>query len=152
MKLNFYSDPGHGWLRVPAALLEKLGVVEKVSPYSYMQGPWVYLEEDCDASEFLAAAKREGLAVTFREITSRRNYSKIRSFPQYSPSRVRAQLATPWAPGVSLELYRKAYTLQAPQGRRAWRAIRESDGLEFLIKAGQLAEALPLARQNKTGL
>ena len=152
MKLNFYSDPGHGWLRVPLALLDKLGLVDKISPYSYMQGPWAYLEEDCDASEFLAEMRRQGVRVSFREINCPHNYSRIRTFPQYSGRRVAAQLATPWAPGVIVELYRHAYTLLAQEGRRGWRAARVSDGLEFFIRAAQLAEAKPVAHENKTGL
>jgi hypothetical protein len=45
---EFYADGQHGWLRVPRKRLEKLGIHEKISSFSYMRGDWVYLEEDCD--------------------------------------------------------------------------------------------------------
>jgi len=51
--LNFYGDPGHGWLKVPYTLLVTLGIEDGISTCSYMKkftrGWFVYLEEDCDA-------------------------------------------------------------------------------------------------------
>ena len=47
----FTSDPGHGWLRVLKTEIEP--VKDKISSYSYMNGKYVYLEEDCDAAIFL---------------------------------------------------------------------------------------------------
>ena len=52
---HFYSDPGHGWLRVPREELRELGIESKISKYSYQKGSFVYLEEDCDAPEFINA-------------------------------------------------------------------------------------------------
>ena len=51
---NFYSDPGHGWLRVRIEWLIELGIYEAISEYSYVSdsGRWVYLEEDLDALIF----------------------------------------------------------------------------------------------------
>ncbi len=51
----FYTDPGHGWLAVKRAELEKLGILDKISHFSYQRGGTVYLEEDCDANVFLMA-------------------------------------------------------------------------------------------------
>lgn len=48
---TFYCDPGHAWLRVPKTEIEP--IKDKISPYSYMNGRYVYLEEDRDASVFL---------------------------------------------------------------------------------------------------
>ena len=47
--LNFFSDPGHGWLKVKKAELVKFGLIESISSYSYERNDSVYLEEDCDA-------------------------------------------------------------------------------------------------------
>jgi len=47
----FFADPGHAWLRVPKK--EVMPIKDKISSYSYMNGKYVYLEEDCDASVFL---------------------------------------------------------------------------------------------------
>lgn len=54
---EFYSDPGHGWLKVPRDDLVELNIEEKITPYSYMScgGRVVYLEEDCDLSTYARA-------------------------------------------------------------------------------------------------
>jgi len=52
-EIIFWEDPGHGWLQVPVAIIESLqqkGM--KVTPYSYQDDNYVYLEEDCDETEF----------------------------------------------------------------------------------------------------
>ena len=55
----FYSDAGHGWLEVSSSTLVQVGMVpSQFSKYSYADRkgavPVYYLEEDCDASKFLA--------------------------------------------------------------------------------------------------
>ena len=52
---TYFTDPGHGWLRVKRAELNALGITNKISPYSYMRGDYVYLEEDCDMAKFMQA-------------------------------------------------------------------------------------------------
>ncbi len=47
--MTFYSDPSHGWLRIHKGTLDRLGISNKISEYSYMKGSYAYLEEDCDA-------------------------------------------------------------------------------------------------------
>ena len=47
----FFADPGHAWLRVLKT--EIIPIKDKISSFSYMNGKYVYLEEDCDASVFL---------------------------------------------------------------------------------------------------
>ncbi len=58
LELIWYTDPGHGWLRVPFQAVIDVGVAAQISTCSYMSvGKRVaYLEEDCDAPRFLAAA------------------------------------------------------------------------------------------------
>ena len=81
---TFYSDPGHAWLEVPRQDVRTLGV--EVSHYSYMRGPLAYLEEDCDASAFLTAAKSAGWTVTIREqyVDPQPGEWNIRNFPSYA--------------------------------------------------------------------
>lgn len=55
LSFTFHSDPGHGWLEVPRALLAHLGILKNISRYSYENGSNVYLEEDCDAPRFVEA-------------------------------------------------------------------------------------------------
>jgi hypothetical protein len=55
MTYKFHIDPGHGWLEVPMAELEELGIADHISSCSYRYGDTAYLEEDCDFATFLAA-------------------------------------------------------------------------------------------------
>ena len=52
---TYFTDPGHGWLRVKKSELQELGIANKISPYSYMRGNHAYLEEDCDMAKFMQA-------------------------------------------------------------------------------------------------
>jgi hypothetical protein len=53
--LTFLFDPGHGWLRVPLTDIALLELEDQITPYSYIEGQYAYLEEDCDCSRYLAA-------------------------------------------------------------------------------------------------
>lgn len=79
--LRFISDPGHGWLEVPVGLLAKLGIADQISPYSYQRKDVAYLEEDCDLSVFMAAARNAGITVTMKE--EHQNHTFIRDLPSY---------------------------------------------------------------------
>ena len=50
-QMRFISDPSHGWLQVPLSTF--LEMKATASPYSYVNKPFIYLEEDCDAPDFL---------------------------------------------------------------------------------------------------
>jgi len=64
MKLIATIDPGHGWLRVPIKLLERLNIVDKISHYSYKCANYAFLEEDCDWEVFARAMEKNGLQYT----------------------------------------------------------------------------------------
>lgn len=82
MKYNFYSDPGHGWLKVPYEKLSELGVAHKISEYSFRRGGYAYLEEDRDAGIFIKALEAKGEEFAYEEhIADRR--SKIRNYPRF---------------------------------------------------------------------
>lgn len=59
----FLEDPGHGWLKVSLEELHELGIANQISHYSYQDGRFAYLEEDCDAPRFLAAKEAAGQKV-----------------------------------------------------------------------------------------
>jgi hypothetical protein len=81
---TIYTDPGHGWAKVPKALLHDLGIISKISRYSYMRKGFAYLEEDCDLSTFINAYKiRYGFDPVFREACAREKSSKIRSYDNF---------------------------------------------------------------------
>lgn len=80
---NFYSDPGHGWLRVDLASITAVGLTPaSFSQYSYQQGPWLYLEEDQDASTFVKAfMDRHNRPPVVKEHHSNED-SVIRNYPR----------------------------------------------------------------------
>jgi hypothetical protein len=60
-ELTFVSDPGHGWLEVPLTDIAALGVEMKISPYSFIDGRFAYLEEDEDYAVYMDALVARGL-------------------------------------------------------------------------------------------
>jgi len=84
MQYYFHSDPGHAWLAVKRKELIQLGILDKISSFSYQKGSTVYLEEDCDAGVFLDAKKAAGEEITrnnirdsYQENTPIRNYQRF---------------------------------------------------------------------------
>jgi hypothetical protein len=81
--INVFSDPGHGWARVPKTLLTKLGISAKISTYSYQRGDYAYLEEDCDLGVLINALKSKNYVdINFKENHTNRQ-SKIRGYATY---------------------------------------------------------------------
>lgn len=83
-KYHFYADPAHAWLRVPKEELVNLGIDKQISAYSYMNGNWAYLEEDCDATAF-CRAKGIPPSETEKHVDSHRTNlsSSIRNYDAY---------------------------------------------------------------------
>ncbi len=82
MKFNYYTDAGHGWIAVKRELLNSLGLANRITPFSYMKGQTVYLEEDQDAALFLNVLKDSG--VVYKLVEKYRNRSPIRNYSNYS--------------------------------------------------------------------
>ncbi len=59
--LTFISDPGHGWLRVPLADIAALGIEGDITEYSFIDGRFAYLEEDCDYGRFIEACNAQNI-------------------------------------------------------------------------------------------
>ena len=76
----YLQDPGHGWFSVKRAALDALGVLDRVTPYSYQRGASVYLEEDCDAGIFLAAYYGKHKALPKLKHSNSNGSSRIRGF------------------------------------------------------------------------
>lgn len=93
MRLNFYEDPGHGWLAVPLPLLDRLGLIDQISHYSYMRGMLAHLEEDCDLSLFMKHADAAGLKITFKHHTCPDRRSRIRNYCQFNAGVARRWMA-----------------------------------------------------------
>jgi hypothetical protein len=81
---TFYSDPSHGWLRVPRTLANKLGF--EISDYSYGSARFYYLEEDCDMMRFCLAFKAKyGVEPRIRDVVTNqpshvRKYTRMGEF------------------------------------------------------------------------
>ena len=86
IKRVFHADPGHGWLEVPRSELARLGILDRITRYSYQSrdGATVYLEEDCDLSTYCRAAGIEPSALDCMERSY--NYdAPIRYLPMFRP-------------------------------------------------------------------
>ena len=79
---DVYADPGHCWLKVKIAELEKLGIEGKITSYSYVRGDNAYLEEDCDAGVLIDALKSRGVEPKFK-FHHTDNRSKIRGYRSF---------------------------------------------------------------------
>ena len=85
IKLQWYSDPSHSWLKVSRADVEKLGLTEQsFSRFSYQsaKGTTYYLEEDCDLSTFATAMNLKGIILKYEEKHTN-NRHPIRNYENY---------------------------------------------------------------------
>lgn len=82
LTLNYYQDPGHGWIKIHKDWLTLLGIADKISHYSYMRKNYAYLEEDCDLSLLFEASKALDINIKLREYHCNKA-SKIRSYDSY---------------------------------------------------------------------
>jgi len=83
MKIKFYSDPGHGWGAVKRKVLIELGILDKITGFSYQKGQTVYLEEDLDLSTFTTALALKGVVFSYIEKNSPHKYSPIRNYDRF---------------------------------------------------------------------
>ena len=78
-KYRFISDPGHGWLEVPLTELQRICPVK--SQFSYKNGVFAYLEEDCDMPKFLRIkdfiSEPYELIEVYQENTPIRGYNRL---------------------------------------------------------------------------
>ena len=83
IKIKVFADPGHAWARFPKARLAKLGIADKISPYSYQYNGNAFLEQDCDLTTLVNALKGVGYTdIKFDESHTNKS-SKIRSYSTY---------------------------------------------------------------------
>jgi hypothetical protein len=82
ISIKVFGDPGHAWARFPKAKLVSLGIADKISAYSYMNGANAFLEEDCDLSVLVVALRDRGYEIKFNESHANKQ-SKIRNYSTY---------------------------------------------------------------------
>lgn len=80
--VTFYSDPGHGWAKVRKSVLSNLNIADKVSNYSYQNGDYVFLEEDCDFPLLVAALEQHGTRIRCIQKHTDKT-SRIRTYSPY---------------------------------------------------------------------
>jgi hypothetical protein len=80
--LNYFTDPGHGWIEAPIQLLKQLGIVNKITSYSYRKGDTAFLEEDCDSALLLMELTKHDVKYDVIEHHTN-NDSKIRNYHSY---------------------------------------------------------------------
>lgn len=84
VKIVFFSDPDHGWGRVPRNLINELNWAKEVSPYSYQHNGYVYLEEDWDLPRFIDVLHTTGFDEDIVYTDDRLGESRgIRNLPRY---------------------------------------------------------------------
>lgn len=84
----FFHDPGHGWLRVKRDTLIELGILDKVSGYSYQSDDrqFVFLEEDCDMTLYVDAIGRDNYIAMRNTIPSvYDDLEQVRNLPDFVP-------------------------------------------------------------------
>ena len=82
LEITFHSDPSHGWAEIPISLIDYLGIGQKISHYSYKDGNFAYLEEDCDLGLFMRSAEAKGWNISFDDVHTNGD-SFIRNFQRY---------------------------------------------------------------------
>lgn len=80
---EWYTDPSHGWLKVEYSELVELGIHNEISAWSYRNGDYAYLEEDCDAMKYLNAVNKNGGEILFRSGHDALRESPVRKFDSY---------------------------------------------------------------------
>lgn len=82
LTLNYYQDPGHGWIKIHKKWLSLLGIEDKITRYSYQRKEYAYLEEDNDSSTLFEAADAKDIKIVIKAYNSNKQ-SKIRSYESY---------------------------------------------------------------------
>lgn len=86
---RFFEDPCHGWLEVHKDEIVKARVKTKITGCSYINGDYVYLEEDVDVFTFLKAIKYPFEETYYRDdcemIITDPEMSIVQSYSNYHP-------------------------------------------------------------------
>lgn len=60
MKWTKYTTPSHGYLQIPIEEIQRFGLENQISAFSYTKNEYMYLEEDRDVRVFLSARAKVG--------------------------------------------------------------------------------------------
>ena len=136
--LHFYEDPGHGWLKAPVKLLEKLRIVDQISPYSYLLGQHAYLEEDRDAGKLIEALKQD--CQVYKVVKHYCNTeSAIRHYYPFTAQWLEKMAKVP-VEGMRLVYGDLRLTLMRASTSGSWE-VRNHHGQTYLMSRRQVMEA-----------
>lgn len=119
MALDYYQDPGHGWVKIGLDKLAALGIAEDISSYSYMRNGFAYLEEDGDLSQLFTACDAAGIKLKLRSHNCN-NRSKIRSYDPYKTS----SQAAAWEAALKEKITAQGCSLEFMQNKLQIIAIK----------------------------
>ena len=111
--LTFTSDPGHGWLSVSLKDIIALDIKDKISSCSYMTLTRAYLEEDCDASVFMNAAKEKKWELNIKKTNV--DVTPIRNYASFDNEKI--ELALAFKKGTQISLFNKSKEDWSTQGK-----------------------------------
>ena len=137
--LNSYSDAGHAWEKVPVKLLQDLDLINEISQYSYINGSFAYLEEDCDLVKFVVKIQSMGWTWTFINHSS--NRSSIRSYDSFSAQAVINHSKVP-VKGMKVSHGDYVYELLMPLNRGAWMVRQEGFGGSYKMSDKDVKAAM----------
>ena len=131
-----YSDPQHGWAKVPRSLLVELNILSEITSCSYQRGQFVYLEEDCDLGTFIKAYEAAtGSKPSFKSSWTN-NQSRIRGYDNFSPKAVPVDPKALEA-GHEVKVYGNVYTLLIRRSSTTW-VVENNEGKRYTCKTHQM--------------
>jgi hypothetical protein len=84
MVITIYRDNSTGFGKVSIALLDRLGIANKISSKSFMNDNYAFLEEKTDLLIFCRALSANGKPFKFDERIAKYYGSKIKQYTRYS--------------------------------------------------------------------
>jgi len=78
----YYTDPGHGWVKVPVRLLNNIGIADKITSFSYYRNGFAFLERDTDMALLVNKLRQLNIEPKFKSQHTD-NLSKIRNYRSF---------------------------------------------------------------------
>jgi hypothetical protein len=132
--ITVYSDPGHAWAKVSRSELIRLGLIDKISTYSYQRKGFVYLEEDRDLGLYIVALRDAGATIKFKEMVSRERQSKIRGYDYFRVE------------GMTQQEFQRIYEKNEDENRHSDNAVLLA---EYIGSAADIAEAKSIRSEHE---
>ena len=136
-KFNYIQDGGHGWLSVSHEDVKTLGIKDKITSSSYMNGTRVFLEEDYDMGIFLKAADVFGWDVEIKH--SHVDKASCRSYGSYNVE----WIDSPFTVGRFVYFYDGQEAMVKEKTKKGWN-LESAKGLIYRVsKLNPLSRIVP---------